>query len=132
MKIAVLFFLPYLLLYGVSTQVVPIAKKDINWKEQLTSKNVKLVRKDDTINCKEYLDIKTLKNKKYRASHYILKNRPICKDDAYIPKSNKIKFNFGSIIIEKEGKVIRETDSYIKIKNLDGKIEKIYKDERGQ
>lgn len=132
MKIFVFSFLFFGLTFASSIQVVPVATKDINWKEQLNLSNIKLYQVNEKIKCKSYLDIGTLKSKRYRASHYILKNRPICKDDAYIPKSNKIKFNFGSIVIEKEGEVIRETDSYIKIKNLDGKIEKIYKDERGQ
>lgn len=115
-----------------SVDIVVVATSDIQWKEQLSLSNVKLLQANKDFNCKKYLDLDKVKTRKYRASHYILKDRPICFEDAYIPKSNKIKFNFGSIVIEKEGEVIRETDKYIKIKNLDGKIEKIYKDERGQ
>ncbi len=117
---------------AANVKVLPVSTSDIQWKGQITASNVKLIQADNRYKCKKYLDIEKLKENKYRAKHYILKNTPICYDDAYIAKSNKIKFNFGNIEIEKEGEVIRETDKYIKIKNLDGKIEKIYKDERGQ
>lgn len=118
--------------FVLSIEVLPVAIKNIEWKEQIRLSNVKLIQANEKYKCKKYLDIKKIKNTKYRASHYIIKNTPICFEDAYIPKSNKIKFNFGTIEIEKEGEIIRETDKYIKIKNLDGKIEKIYKDERGR
>ena len=37
-------------------------------------------------------------------------------------------FDFGNIEIEKDGKVIKDTKQYVRIKNNDGTIEKIYKD----
>ena len=36
------------------------------------------------------------------------------------------------IEVEREGSVIKETNQYIKIKNLDGSVEKIYKDGRSR
>jgi hypothetical protein len=126
----ILFFISFA--NGANNQLLPVSTSDIQWKGQITATNVKLIHANSRYKCKKYLDIKKLKENKYRAKHYILKNTPICANDAYIAQSNKIKFNFGNIEIEKEGEVIRETDKYIKIKNLDGKIEKIYKDERGQ
>jgi hypothetical protein len=80
--------------------------------------------------CKEYLDIKKLKKNKYFAKHYISKNKPICAKDVYIPLQNKVNVRFGNLEIEKEAELIRETKSYIKIKNVDGTIEKIYIDGR--
>ena len=57
----------------------------------------------------------------------ILKNRVICKKSLYMTSSKKIKFNFGFIEIEKDGEVLKETSKYIRIKNADGTVEKIYK-----
>lgn len=121
-----------LLLFSKTINVVPIATKSINWKEQITLANVKLIQSNSKYKCKEYLDIKRLKKNKYRAKHYILKDFVICADDVYVAVSKKIKFNFGFFEIERDGEIIKETDKYIKIRNLDGKIEKIYKDGRGE
>ncbi len=107
--------------------LLPISTKTINWKAKITSSNVKLINATIKFKCKKYLDIKILKENKYRAKHYILKNRAICKNDVYVQSDQKIRFNFGLLEIEKEGELIKETDDYIKIKNLDGKIIKIYK-----
>lgn len=45
-------------------------------------------------------------------------------------KNNSVLFNFGSIQIERPGKIIFENDEYIRIKREDGQVEKIYKDGR--
>ena len=129
-----LFFISFTSLFAQNIQLVPVSIKNINWKEQVGLSNVKVIQVNEKYNCKKYMniDVEKIKENKYRASHYIMKGKPLCDGDLYLPKSNKIKFNFGSIEIEKEGEIIRETDKYIKIKNLDGKIEKIYKDVRGQ
>ena len=119
-----------ILLFSKAIEVVPVATKSINWKEQLSLSNVKLIQSNDKHKCKEYLDINKLKKNKYRAKHYIIKDFTICADDVYIAVSKKIKFNFGFFEIERDGEIIKETDQYIKIRNLDGKIEKIYKDGR--
>jgi len=65
---------------------------------------------------------------KYRAKQILKTNRIICKKDLYIPQENRVIFKFGTIEIEKDGKVIKETKKYIRFRNIDGKIEKIYKD----
>jgi hypothetical protein len=117
-------------MFAQNEQLVPVSKKAIKWKGQLTAYEVKLKYISDEYNCKRYLDIEALKNGKYRASHYILKNRAICADDVYTEKPKKVKFNFGLLEIEMNGEIVSETDDYIKIKNGDGKIEKIYKDGR--
>lgn len=115
-------------------QLVPISIKPINYKEEVNSDKYLLVEVNDTnkliynIRCKEYPNINKLKNNKYRASHYINKNRVICKKSLFILPSSKINFNFGSLEIERSGKVLQETNKYIKIRKPNGKIEKIYKD----
>jgi len=115
-------------------QFVPISIKAINYKEQVTSNKYLLVEVNDTnkliynIRCRDYVNIDKLKSNKYRANHYINKNKVICKKSLYLKPTNKINFNFGSFEIESFGKVIQETNKYVKIRKPNGKIEKIYKD----
>lgn len=117
-------------LFSAQVQVVPLASKVINYKTKIYSQNTRLIQVNSKYKCKEYLDIKKLKKNKYFATHYISKNKAICAKDAYIPEVNKVKFRFGNLEIEKNAELIRETNSYIKIKNVDGTIEKIYTDGR--
>jgi len=121
--------LSVLLCVGLSASdiLLPVSVKAINWKEKITPSNVKLIKKNDKYKCKKYIDIDVLKKNKYRAKHYILKNKPLCLDDVYIQSEKKIKFNFGFLEIEKDGELIKETNEYIKIKNVDGTMTKIYK-----
>jgi hypothetical protein len=44
--------------------------------------------------------------------------------------NQSIIFNFGGVKIEKKGKIIYENKDFIRIKNVDGTIEQIYKDGR--
>jgi len=129
-KKLVICFSLFLTLNAASTQVVPLSNKTINYKNKIYSQDVRLIQINASYKCKEYLDIKKLKQNKYFAKHYILKNKPLCAKDVYIPKMNKVNFKFGNLEIEKEAELIRETKSYIKIKNVDGTIEKIYTDGR--
>ncbi|MDC0932355.1 hypothetical protein OAR97_00775 [Arcobacteraceae bacterium] len=113
-------------------QVIPFTNKSINFKNKIYSQDVRLIQITGKNPCKKYLDIKTLKKNKYFTTHYIGKNKPLCAKDVYIREMNKVNFRFGNLEIEKEAELIRETKSYIKIKNLDGTIEKIYTDGRKQ
>ena len=108
-------------------EVLPLSNKRINYKQKIYAYDTRLIQANNKYHCKEYLDITTLKENRYRAKHFIAKNKPICKKDVYIAVSHKIRFRFGNLEIEREGDIIRETDQYIKIKTPDGKIEKIYK-----
>jgi len=108
--------------------VVPMAVKTISYKAKIYSSDFKLIQTKDTKICKKYLDIKTLKEGKYFAKRYIAKGKPLCEGNVFVPTQNKIKFKFGNLEIERDGKIIRETNEYIKIKNLDGTIDKIFKD----
>ncbi|PIF04109.1 MAG: hypothetical protein CSA86_03170 [Arcobacter sp.] len=124
----------YAFLLGVlnasDVQVVPLSNKVINYKSRIYSQDVRLVQVSELYKCKEYIDMVKLKQNKYFAKHYISKNKPLCAKDVYIPVIKKVNFRFGNLEIEKEAEVIRETKSYIKIKNVDGTIEKIYTDGR--
>jgi len=133
-KIIVLLFCFISFSFSKEMQLVPISTQVINYKDLVDSQKYILVEvtKDNKsiydIRCREYADIDKLKKNKYRAKHYIAKNRAMCKKSLYIVPNNKINFNFGPLEIESFGKVIKETDQYIKIRKPDGKIEKIYKD----
>lgn len=130
MKIKIVILVVCLNIVANAVQVVPVTNKIINYKEKIYSSSVRLVQVNDTYSCKEYIDIKLLKQNKYYAKHYLAKNKPLCKKSVFLAVSKKIKFRFGNLEIEKDGEIIRETEQYIKIKTLDGKIEKIYKDGR--
>lgn len=112
-----------------ANNIVPVSKKVINWKDTISKDDVKFVEVDKNYKCKkEYIDMILLKSNKYRAKHFILKGKPICKKDVYEDESKIIRFNFGSLIIERKGEIIKENDKFIKIRNANGTIEKIYKD----
>lgn|GEM_PF-2360643 len=119
--------------FAAQPKIVPVTIKSINFKEQILEKHYKIVEYNDlnkkiyNIRCKEYLTLEELKSNKYRAKHYIRKNKVICKKNLFITSSKKIKFNFGLLEIEKDGEVLKETSKYIRIKNADGSVEKIYK-----
>ncbi len=111
-----------------SVQLVPMSKKAIKYKEKIYSHDVYFIEASEKYSCKEYLVPSLLKQNLYYARRYIQKNRAICDKDVIYKQKNTIQFKFGNVIIEKEGELLKETDEYIKIKNSDGKIIKIYKD----
>lgn len=120
----------FLFTYANGVQLVPMAKKDIKYKQKISSSDIYYVEASKKFSCEKYLIPSLLTQNLYYAKRYIIKNRPICDKDAVYKKANIVKFRFGGLIIEKEGELVRETDEYIKIKNSDGKITKIYKDGR--
>ena len=126
-KIIVLLLFVTLSMFANNKFLVPVSKKHINWKSVITSNHIYLSKINQKYKCKKYLDINTLKKNQYRAKHFILKNTALCSEDVYKSSNKKISFNFGSLEIEKNAELIKETDTYIKIKNPNGKIEKIYK-----
>ena len=77
-------------------------------------------------------DCKTLEEAKYLLETLkpINKNTIICSKDVKKYENESIIFNFGGVQIEKKGKVIFENKDFIRIKNIDGTIEQIYKDGR--
>lgn len=121
-------FFPLVSVWGQKIMVVPYAIKNINYKDKIDRSDFVLKQTKEKKVCKKFVDIELLKQRKYYAKHYIINERAICLENVFIPKKNKIKFNFGNLEVERDGEVIRETSKYIKIKNLDGTIDKIYKD----
>lgn len=109
---------------------VLVPKRTINYKAIISIKDLSY-RKVDRISkvCKP-LTLSHLEKNTFQAKHLLLQGRPICTKDVKIYKKESIVFNFGSLEIEKNGKVIYENNEYIKLKRNDGKIEKIYKNGR--
>jgi len=122
-----------LLCFGLSNLFaieVLVAKEKIKFKEIIHVK--KLMRKKAAKIYRHCVPVtlNDLHKTTYSAKHHIPKGSIICIKDIQIYQKTSIIFDFGSLEIEKDGKVIRDTSKYIKIKKPDGKIEKIYKDGR--
>jgi len=123
-------FLICFLPFALFATVAPVARGNINFKEKITKynlvlKNIIKIHK----HCVPF-NIDNLKKGTYTAKHYIRQGSVICTKDVQKYNKKSVLFNFGSIEIEKEGKIIFENDKYIKIRKQNGKIEKIYKDGR--
>jgi hypothetical protein len=110
-------------------QRVVVATKVIQYKAKITKNDVQEIEYTRKISrsCEPVTSVEYLLNDDYRVTHYISKGRIICQKDvkAYVKKT--VIFNFGSFEIEKEGEVIFENGSYVKIRRPDGRVEKIYK-----
>ncbi len=110
------------------------ARVNIEYKQKITKSDIYLDNvsfKEVKRFCKPIEKESFINNNDYRAKIHIKRGNIICTKDLYkMKKANKILFNFGSIQIEKNGKVIRETKDYIRIKNDNGEIQKIYKNGR--
>jgi hypothetical protein len=123
-------FLIFLLFCGslYSSSVVVKSSTTIKYKDTISTKNTIL----DFANELPYGCVPITKDQakslKYKAKTVLKKNRIICEKDIYKPQNSKLIFNFGTIQIEKYGKVIKETKDYYRIRNEDGTIENVYKD----
>ena len=129
LKVSIIVFL-FFNLFANGDVLVPIANKNIKYKDKVFSYDVSFVPESKNYSCKKYIDMNLLKQNKYYAKSFLRKGKPICRRNVMVPQGNTVKFKFGNLEIEKEGSVLNETDQYIKIKNLDGTINKIYKDGR--
>lgn len=109
---------------------VLVAKESIKYEEKIDSS--KVIIKDETIISKSCnpLTLEKLNSAEFVTAHHINKNRVICEKDVKIADDKTVVFNFGGVRIEKKGKIIFENSEFIRIKNLDGTIEQIYKDGR--
>ncbi|WP_428027004.1 hypothetical protein [Arcobacter sp.] len=109
---------------------VIVAKIDIPYKNLITPSNIFLAQIEKVPEDCKPITIAELKKEKYYSKKYLQKDKIICHDELERESQNKVIFNFGSIQIETNGKIMYENDEYIKIKRDNGKIEKIYKDGR--
>lgn len=124
-----LFFLLF-----VSTNIyaidVLVSTNKIDYNEEITIQKLSSASVSSVKKFCIPLTIDDLEKNRFLAKHYIRKGLVLCRKNIKLYKKNSVVFNFGSIQIEREGKVVFENDEYIKIKRTDGKIEKIYKDGR--
>jgi hypothetical protein len=65
----------------------------------------------------------------FRAKKYIRKDKIICIRDIYKSSivNDKVLFDFGLIQIERAGKIVRETKDYVRIRDENGNLQKVYK-----
>lgn len=109
---------------------VLVSSEAIKFEEKIDASKVKVQNISNLNKNCEPLTLTSLQNEEYITTHYINKNTVICTKDVKKQQNNIVVFNFGGVRIEKKGKIIFENNEFIKIKNLDGTIEQIYKDGR--
>jgi len=109
---------------------VLVAKKDINFNEQITPQNLAYKNVDKVKKSCKPFTLKDLNSGQYKAKHFIRKGFIICTKSVKDYKKEVVVFDFGGIEIEKQGRLLNETDEYIIIKKPNGKTERIYKDGR--
>ena len=109
---------------------VIISKESIKFEEKVDSSKVRLQNVNEINKACIPLKLSEIQNNEYISTHYINKNTIICQKDVKKHDNEAIIFNFGGLKIEKKGKIIYENNEFIRIKNLDGTIEQIYKDGR--
>ncbi|PLY09846.1 MAG: hypothetical protein C0625_01225 [Arcobacter sp.] len=125
-------FLFFLFFQNLHSFEVIKTNVNINYKEII---NIKKLSSANVLSVKKFcipIRIKDLENKKYVAKRYLKKGTVLCTKDIESYEKKSVLFDFGVIEIEKQGKIIFENDEYIRIKRVDGTIEKIYKDGRLQ
>lgn len=109
---------------------VLVAKNNINYKDKVTTKDLRVEKLSSMYTRCTPMRLEDLNKDVYISTHYILKKSVICTKDVKKYEKQSVVFDFGSLQIEQEGKVIYENDNFIRIKRRDGQIEKIYKDGR--
>lgn len=123
-------FLSLILNCSLFAVTVLVSKTAIKYEEKIDSSNV-IVKEVESINkaCIP-LTLQQLESNQFVTTHYINKNMIICDKDVKSSENEGVVFNFGGVKIEKKGRIIFENNEFIRIKNLDGTIEQIYKDGR--
>jgi hypothetical protein len=120
----------FLLILNISlkaTILVVKTSKNIAYKDKITTNNVHLEYVNNVKKFCSPLTKKEVESNLFNAKIYFKKARIVCKKDVYKADNSRLLFDFGTIEIEKLGKIVHETSNYIKIKDNSGKVEKIYK-----
>ena len=123
-------FLAILLNITLEATSVIVAKEAIKLDEQIVASKIRVQNSANVNKSCEPISLNDIQNEIYIAKHHINKNTIICKKSIKQFSDETIVFNFGGVEIEKKGKVIFENNDFIRIKNVDGTIEQIYKDGR--
>ena len=109
---------------------VLVTKSSIGFEQKIIASKLRLMNVPVLKKACTPLTLNQVQNNEYISTHYINKNSILCKKDVRSYKKESVIFKFGGLEIEKKGKIIYENDDFIRIKQEDGKIEKIYKDGR--
>jgi hypothetical protein len=120
------FSLCILLIVHLQADLILVSNKNINYKEIINKDNLELISSEDKSNCLMF-NTEKLNKKQYQAKRFIFKNKAICEKDLEVTVINKIQYDFGNIIIQRNAKVIGENKDYIRIKNVNGKVQRINK-----
>ncbi len=112
---------------SVSAVDVLVAKSKIKYNERIKLNNLRFKKVNSVRKSCIPVTLNGLGQDYYISTHYINPGSIICEKDVKIYVKNTVLFKFGNIEIEKEGKVIGETNQYIRIQKPNGRIEKIYK-----
>jgi hypothetical protein len=123
----IVFLLTTINLFAVN---VIVSSKTIAFEEKVDSSKI---RSEEVSEINKFcipLKLSDIEENNYIATHHINRNTVICMKDVRKSDNQSIIFNFGGVKIEKKGKIIYENKDFIRIKNVDGTIEQIYKDGR--
>jgi len=123
-------FICFLSVVNLQAMSVLVAKEPIMFEEKLSPSKLKLINVSSIKKACIPITLAQIQNNEYKTTHYINRNSIICQKDVEVYKDEAVVFDFGSIQIEKKGKIVFENDQFIRIKKADGTIEKIYKDGR--
>ena len=127
LKLSFVVFILNINLFAIS---VIVSKESINFEEKIDNTKVKIQNVDEINKTCIPLQLIQIQKEEYITTHYINKNTIICLKDVKKYEDESIVFNFGGVKIVKKGKIIYENNDFIRIKNIDGTIEQIYKDGR--
>lgn len=127
LRLSVFFIFLSINLFAIT---VIVAKEAINYEEKITIDKIAILNVKEIKKSCEPVTLAQIQSEEYLSAHYINKGTIICKRNIKKYENEAIVFNFGDLQIEKKGKIIYENDEFIRFKNLDGTIEKIYKDGR--
>ena len=111
---------------------VVITSKNVDFREIIDASMLKVSNVSSVKKYCKPLEISDFKSNKLLAKRYLRKGTILCTKDVEEYTKKSVLFKFGTIEVERPGEVVFENDEYIKIKKIDGKIEKIYKDGRLQ
>ena len=128
LKLSFIVFL--LLTINLFAANVLISSKTIAFEEKVDSSKVRIEEVSEINKFCIPLKLSDIEESSYITTHHINRNTIICMKDVRKSDNESIIFNFGGVKIEKKGKIIYENKDFIRIKNIDGTIEQIYKDGR--
>ena len=106
-----------------------VAKEDIMFRQSIDNTKLVLTKRTKLPKFCTLILPKDIKESNYIAARFIKKGKVLCKNDIKQHQKNRILFSFGTIEIEKDARVVRDTKEIIVLQRRDGKLERI--DKRG-